>query len=253
MKKIALIIAACIAVFNTYAQEEEHIETGRPTETQTPFTAKYKYLQIETGVYIEKTTSDENYVSHPVAVIKYGLSKSVELRMQLKYSTQTQHYIPNDIKTTGIEPVEVGLKVALCEEHGSIPKTSFIAQTGIPTFASKDFREDYLSPMLRLAMKTTISKGISVIYNVGTEWEGTDNTPRWMYTINPEIDLTKKLLLFVEAFGYIKKNEAPEHTIDTGLEYLISRDFAVDVAYGAGISKAAPHSFITIGGSIRFK
>lgn len=253
MKKIALIFAGCFAIFNTYAQEEEHIETGRPTETQTPYTAKYKYLQVETGIYIEKTSPEENYLSHPVAVIKYGLSKKLELRLQLKYSTQTQNYIPDDKISTGIEPVEVGLKVALCEEHGWIPKTSIIAQTGIPTLASQDFREDYLSPMLRLAMKTTISKGVSISYNVGTEWEGTDNTPRWLYTINPEIDITKKLLLFVEAFGYIKKNEAPEHTIDGGLEYLITKDFAVDIAFGAAMSKAAPRSFITFGGSIRFK
>ena len=253
MKKIALIMAACIAFLNTYAQEEEHIETGRPTETQTPFTAKYKYLQIETGMYIEKTSPDENYVSHPVAVMKYGLSTRIELRMQLKYSTQTQHYIPNDKITTGIEPVEIGLKVALCEEHGWVPKTSIIAQTGIPTLASKDFQEDHLAPMLRLAMKTTISKGVSISYNAGTEWQGTDNIPRWLYTISPEIDITKKLLLFVEAFGYIKKNEAPEHTIDGGLEYLISKNFAVDIAYGKAISKAAPHSFITFGVSIRFK
>ena len=89
--------------------------------------------------------------------------------------------------------------------------------------------------------------------NIGAEWHGFTNAPTWIYTFAPGFTLSKKWYGYIEAFGFINKNESPQHSIDGGLGYFLNDNIKLDVSSGFGISKAAPNWYFSLGGSIRFK
>jgi len=68
---------------------QERIETDRPDQTETPFNVPKKYFQAEFGFNKENLT-DYNYnLIHPTALLKYGLSNRIELRVEPTYGQNT--------------------------------------------------------------------------------------------------------------------------------------------------------------------
>lgn len=253
MKYITLLIACMFALGAVKAQDTDRIETDRPNETEIPAVVPRKFFQIEAGIYSERTTSTIDMVSHPTALFRYGLSNHLELRLYTKLTTVIENRPLKDISTTGLEPVELGFKVSITEGRKWIPQTSINFQTGLAAIASKSFQAPHLGPELRLLMENEITKSLSITYNIGAEWDGSDTEPEWVYTFTPGLDIGKKLHAFVEAFSFFKRNESPEHTIDGGIEYFIRKNFTLDICSGLGLNKAAPGYFVTVGGSVRFR
>ena len=90
-------------------------------------------------------------------------------------------------------------------------------------------------------------------YNLGADWDGFSNTTTWAYTISPGFNLGEKWYSYIEAFGFIAKDEPAQHNIDGGVAYYINDNTKVDISSGFGISKTAPDWYFAIGASIRFK
>lgn len=253
MKKIFYCWLAMLVFTKNYAQQEsKHVETDRPNEAEVPYTVPRKMIQLETGVRIEKESESNRMVSHPVLLAKYGLADWIELRAKTSYSTQIEHYIPSDKISSGLQPVELGIKAAVLKENHWIPKTAFLLQTGLPHASSKNFKAPHLAPTLRLLMENNITEKLSLNYNAGAEWDGYETSPEWMYAVVPGIDLGEHVHVFAEFYSFFQKQETPEHTLDGGLEYFIGKNIALDICAGLGLNKAAPPHFFTIGGSVRF-
>ena len=153
----------------------------------------------------------------------------------------------------GLMPVHLGLKAALLEEHGALPQTTLYATAGIPTFASKDNKVPHVAPQLRLLMENKINKSLELDYNVGAEWQGEETTPKWVASIEPQLSLGEKWQVFAEAYGKWQKGHGPEHVVDAGVGYYVSKNVNVDVIAGKGLSHDAPEYFISTGLSFRFK
>jgi hypothetical protein len=79
-------LAFCFA-FVTVAQEQK-IESDRPGETKTPAITEKNYFQFETGFQKEWKNSQGYSLLHQEAVIKYGLSKRHELRIEITAATE---------------------------------------------------------------------------------------------------------------------------------------------------------------------
>lgn len=245
-----LILLVCTKV---YSQEEnKHIETDRPNEAEVPYIVPRKMIQLETGVRIEKESNRNWMASHPSLLAKYGLYHWIELRVKTSYSSRYEHLIPNPKTSTGLQPVELGIKAAVLEEKNWIPKTAFLLQTGLPRVSSKSFKAPHLAPTMRLLMENNITDKFSLNYNAGAEWDGYETGPEWMYALVPGIDLGEHVHVFAEFYSFLQRQEAPEHTLDGGLEYFIGKNIGLDICSGFVINKAAPPYFITIGGSVRF-
>lgn len=242
-----------LAAANGFAQEREHIETDRPNETEVPYLVPKKNFQIEAGLKIEKSKENTRLISYPVMLAKYGLSDLFELRVKTSYSTQIEHYIPDDKISSGVQPVEIGFKVAVLKEKKWIPKTAFLFQTGVPRVSSAVFKANHLAPTLRVLLENNITEKFSINYNVGAEWDGYETTPQWVYTFVPGIDLGDHVHVFAEVYSFAQKKKAPEYTLDGGMEYFIGKNIALDLCSGFGVNKAAPPYFFTIGGSVRFR
>ena len=228
------------------------IDTDRPDQTESAYTVPRNYFQAEFGFNKENTFYENYDLVHPTVLLKYGL-KGFEFRLITTFRSSYEQLVPDPKLTRGLEPIEIGFKAALWEEKKGLPKTSLIAGTGLPTIASKNFRADHLAPFFRFTMQNSLAPGMALGYNLGAEWDGYDSTPTWIYTFAPGFDLGEKWYAYIEAFGFIRKTEAPQHNIDGGLAYYINPGIKIDISGGFRISKAAPKNYIALGFSFRFK
>ena len=247
---IAIIVLLGFSA-NTYCQDR--IATDRPDETEVATLVPQGYFQGEFG-FGKMTENENNYwLIHPTALLKYGLSKGFELRLEENFISEYQQFIPAGKMTTGLEPLQLGFKAAILEGKKIMPKTSLITHLAIPTLATKEFKADHIAPSFVLVMENDITKSIDVGYNLGAEWDGFSPNPEWLYTLSVGFDITKNLGGYIETFGFAKNNEGSKNSADGGLYYYISNNVKVDCYGGFGISKNADDSFYGIGVSFRFK
>lgn len=234
----------------TQAQAQDKIETDRPDQTETPVLTPKKFFQAEMG-FTKENDGDNYRLLHPTALFKYGFGKRAELRVETNVATDYYQHIPNGVKQSGLEPVEIGTKIALIEEKGLRPQTSLIAHVGLPFLSSKIYRTLHLAPSFRFTMQNTVSDKIAIGYNLGAEWDGFSATPTWLYTIAPGFSLGEKWYTYLEAFGYIARNQKPQHSIDAGVAYFINNNLKLDASTGLGLSKEAPDHYVSLGFSFR--
>lgn len=99
-------------------------------------------------------------------------------------------------------------------------------------------------------MQHTITKNISLGYNLGVEFDGTSANHVFIYTFAPSINIDEKWYAYIEAFGTLF--EVAEHSIDGGFAYVVNDDFQVVLSGGVDIYGNAPKHFVSRGASIRF-
>lgn len=253
IKSTLLISAFMYSGLSCFAQPEK-IDTDRPDQTESAVTVPKKWIQFEMGFSKQANNSSENELQHPTLLSKYGISKKIEFRLITTVSTNTHNSNPfAKQKETGLSPVEVGAKIALWEEKKGLPKTSLIFHVGIPKLASKNFQANNLAPNFRFSMQHSLTENIGLGYNLGAQWDGVSSAATWIYTIAPGINLGEKWYSYIEAFGFISKDSKPEHSLDGGIAYFVTKNFKLDISSGFGISKAAPDWYVAVGGSFRFK
>jgi hypothetical protein len=227
------------------------METDRPDQSETPFTVAPKYFQAELGVN-KQNFKDHNYIlTYPTALLKYGMNKRAEVGVEFNFITSHHQLIPNPVDTTGLEPISVGTKVSLLKEKGIIPQTAFIAFVGLPFAGSKKFKTPHLIPSFRFSMQHSLTNKISFGYNVGAEWDGESTIPEWLYTLVTGFEIGEKWQTFIEAYGFIAKNELPQHNVDGGIAYYINDDFKLDASAGFGLTHNALKNFLSLGASFR--
>ena len=234
------------------AQQDE-IQPERPGETQNSETVARHSFQWEAGVKLEKITSEEHEFNLPESIFRFGVSGKFELRLEADRKVYHFQLIPNPKTISGFQPIELGCKAVLIEEKGVLPQTAIIAQIGIPSLASKEFKTEHAPAQVRLTFSNKLSEKITFGYNAGADWDGDNKDPKWLYTISPEMELGKNWNIFIEAYGFFQKNESAEHNLDAGLAYLVSNNIMLDISSGFGISHHSPLYFVSLGASIRFR
>ncbi|MGN6211223.1 transporter [Parafilimonas sp.] len=238
---------------NTDTFSQERIATDRPDQTETATLVPKNFFQGEFGFGKISIHNNEYTVVHPTGLLKYGLTKNFELRLEGNFITEYNQLIPQPKTTRGLEPLQIGFKTALFEGKNIIPRTSFITHIALPFLATQEFKAQYIAPSFVLVMDNDITNTMDIGYNFGAAWDGFSTTPEWIYTVSFGFDMSKKFSGYIETFGALKKNEPAKHSIDGGLCYYISNDVKLDAYAGSGVSKHADNSFFGIGISFRFK
>jgi hypothetical protein len=256
-RKIALILPGFFfCVCGLTAQQDSMftispIETDRPDQTETASLVPKGYFQMENGFSIEDTEPGFIY-THPSTLWKVGVTEHFEIRVITEYINIQRD--PNP-KVDGFLPVKVGFKSKLIEQNGLIPKTSFIGHLSLPGIASKQFRQTYFAPDMRLAFQHSIGTRYSVGYNLGAEWDGETPRPDFIYTLSVSAGLFNGLSIYGEGYGSVPQQleDDAELRIDGGFTYLVSNDVLVDISGGIGVTDNAPEKYIAVGLSYRFK
>ncbi|MEP6749185.1 MAG: transporter [Bacteroidota bacterium] len=253
LKKIGFVLlTAGLSFGDADAQELERMETDRPDQTECPFIVPAKWVQFEMGFNFEKNGPRSHTLVYPTLLYKYGISKRIEFRLITSLLSNKEYTDLHHETITGVEPVQFGFKVALAEEKGLRPKTAVIAHISIPQFASAKLRAEKAAPNFVFTMQHTLNKWCSVGYNLGAEWDGFNNTPAWIYRVSPGFNIAKKWYAYMEAFGFIKKNETADHNIDGGIAYYFNSNIKMDFSAGKGLSPASVSYYIALGASVRF-
>lgn len=244
-----------MVITHTLSAQEEKIETDRPDQTESPYTVPKNYFQFEWGINHEtdkvNNIKTHNFV-HPTGLYKYGVNDHFELRVIVQPYTQTVYGNPKTHSVL-VDPVFIGFKTTIAEEKGWLPKTSFIAHISVPPFASKTFRQNQPAPIFRFTMQNSLSKTFSLGYNLGMEWDGENPAPAYIYTLAPGFTINEKWAGYAELYGFIRKNNVPEHAIDGGIYYYPNKNMKFDISAGYGLTKAALDFYVALGYSIRFK
>lgn len=252
-KHIFLFLVGFVSYTKTATAQIEKIDTDRPDQTESPFTVPKKFIQTEIGFVAEKADVYFSNFSIPTMLTKYGLTKKTELRLITELSgSNSKLYTLNEVKIT--TPLQIGFKTALWEEKGLLPKTSLIFHTSLQSIKQTGIKnKEEIACNYRFTLQHSITKNMSLGYNIGMQWESMQEPPAYVYTITTGINIGEAWYAYTEAFGSIFKNEAPENNIDAGLAYLINDNFKIDISGGIGISEAAARHYFAIGASFRFK
>lgn len=253
IKLYKIFIAGCLLPFAALAQTEP-METDRPSESLTPTTVLKKHFQVEAGFRREHDNKEgqrQDEYMYPSLLLKYGISKKLELRLLIENETDYDYDPDKHKSASGFEPVKLGFKYNLFDEKGVLPKTSFIARADIPKWASSDFKADFVAPYFRLAMENSISKKLKLVYNVGEQWKEDDVHGKFFYSIAPEFEVTDKFKIFAETFARLSKEETANYVFDAGFLYQLTPNFQFDAFAGVGMSKVSPNNFVEVGLSFR--
>lgn len=245
--KTYYILLSLFLVQHITAQSNEPIQADRPDQTETPAIVPKGMFQVETGFTFQKNEAHSKTFSLPSTLWKYGVNENFELRLITEFVTEE---IGNS-KTSGFTPVYIGFKVKLAEEKGIVPKTSFIAHISLPNAASPIYKTDYNATEFRFTMQHTLSKKVSLSYNLGSEWDGFTAEPTFIYTLTTGYSITEKLGSYIEVFGFAPQQDKANHNFDCGLTYLVNNNFMLDLSSGFGITDNAPENYIAVGFSFR--
>lgn len=250
MAKTYLLTCSVLFICTCIKAQVEKIDPERPDQTESADLIAKNIFQAEFG-FNKENSSGRNYdLLYPTALFKYGLGK-IELRMETVFRSSYEHLIPNPGWETGLDPVTLGFKINLAGEKKFFPKTSLISSFGIPPLSSKVFRTDHIAPSIKLVMINTFSDHADLSYNFGAEWDGFSTIPDWLYTISQGFSFDKNWNTYIEVFGFIRKNELPQHSIDAGIGYCLSNNTKMDLSGGFGISEAANNGYVALGFSFR--
>ncbi len=256
MKKILYTIYLIFFSLVASAQVDK-IETDRPGETNTPTPAARKWINIETGLIRQTQTigpEKDFYFQHPSLLIKYGIVNRFELRLITELTSIKQGSINGYSTITGIYNVQLGGKFNFLKEKGLRPKTSLIAHYNFRRLRTL-YKDSIDGANFRFAMLHTLSKTISVGYNIGMNWNRFGSSPAYIYTFSPRFNISEKWFAYIEVFGCFKRPRKynPENNIGAGFAYYINDNFKIDASAGFGLNKNAPDNFYSIGTSFRFK
>ena len=255
IKLISLTALFSLSLLCSFAQLDK-IDTDRPDQTESVGIVPKKWMQFEMGFMkeTERTyrTLKDSYFQHPSLLTKYGLAKCFELRLITEVATIKEENVNGTNIKTGISSVQLGGKVNLFGEKGIRPKISLLAHYDFARLRTM-YKDSVDGFNFRFTMQHTLSKVISLGYNLGMEWDRFGSPPAYIYTFSPGFNIGEKWYAYIEAFGFIWKDYSPENSIDGGVAYHINDHLKLDVSGGFGLNKKAPDYYFALGASFRFK
>ena len=243
MKK-HIFLALSLTTSSLFSQELPEIETDRPDQTECSSVIPQKTFQIETGYVFEK---DDNFQTHYflTSLFRIGLFQNAELRIIAgEYFISQSKSDTINIRSEGFSPFSIGTKIHISEERGIIPQSCFIAHL---SHEYTPFSANTITPDFRFSMSHTLSKKVSLGYNLGGEWERSAYSFRWIYTLTTAFALTEKLGMYVEAFGDVAEKALPKHQFDAGFTFLTKNNFQFDCSGGFALNKNSPDYFLSFG------
>ncbi|WP_242917494.1 transporter [Pontibacter liquoris] len=251
-KKVWLLALGMVLLLagKGHAQEQENIETARPTEAQSATIVPLRTLQFETGFrWQHDTKAGVTEINHayPEVMLRAGVLKWLELRVEAAWQDTVQEGISRRV-AHGIGPVRAGGQVQFWQARGWLPAAGLLAMVTLPV-GSSDLRPDRAEPELMLALTQEPTQKLQLTYNVGYSWQEQD--PEKSYVVNMEGELNDKFSVYGEVFGKKPAEQKAAHQAGAGLLFRPRPNMQLDVAAGLGLNKAAPDYFVLTGFSIR--
>ncbi|TDW46653.1 outer membrane putative beta-barrel porin/alpha-amylase [Flavobacterium sp. 270] len=244
--KIIKKLLALIVVGASYNATGQQIQTDRPNETEGPNAVPFHQLQFENGFSFEKKDGEKTF-EVPQTVLRYGLLKNTELRVESSLKITDQQ---ND-NLFGIEPVIVGIKYHILDHKKVIPDLAVLGRVRIPWMADNAYQEPNYSPEVRLLAQHELSKSSHLGYNAGVQWLAATSQPEYIYTLSADYAFSQKIKFVVETYGFAQAHHHADNSADIALLYLVNGDMQLDVIAGNSIMNGSSDKFAEIGLSFK--
>lgn len=239
--------------------QNETIDIDRLGKSKSPFSIPKKWFQSEVG-FLKQTdkfpefSQTEKYFQHPLFFGRYGLSNRIEARLITDWVTEKTIGTNITDVYTGINTFQLGFKANFIKEKGIRPEIALIAHYVFNSLRTLTGKTDTIDGAnFSFAFHHTLSDNVWLNYNAGMQWEHFRNEPAYLYTISPRFKFEDDWCAFVEVFGFIWKDDKPQHSLSAGLAYNVNDNFKIDAAGGIKLNKRTPDNFFTVGCSFRFK
>jgi len=241
---------------NINAQIVEDIITDRPDQTESASTVPKNHVQFEIGGTFEEDKANDlekiKTISAPSVLIRYGISKNIELRLGSEYSQEKLFSQGLEVsKNTGFAPIYLGTKIGLIKERKTIPQTAIIFGLLIPFEKDNVFQPKKVGAEFRFTMKHTLNERFSLSYNFGGEWDRDEDIFTGLYTLSMGISLADKLGMYVESYGFYTNGSSSDNRLDGGFTYLFMPNLQGDISAGYGINDVSPDYYLGLGISFR--
>ena len=242
--KLVCFITCLLLSLPTFSQLEGRIETDRPDQTECPFIVKKGFVQAEMGFNKSVDAGQSEYVL-PTTLLKYGLSKSFELRYVSSLQGNSAYRFHSEA---------LGFKLRLLDPEKWKPRTAVIVHYNFRD-DKRDASDQDLKPhslgQVVFTFQNDLYKNLGVGYNFGVEFHE-NGTAEGIYRIAPSINIGKRGYAYAEVFGRFPNNSVTEHWFDGGLAFYASEDIKLDIS--AGNSFTSPENwYVALGVSLRVK
>jgi len=226
-----LLILTLFFTSNSYTQ---NIITDRPDQTESSVTVGKNIFQIESGVLFRE--SEDNSVNSffgPSTLLRYGISKGIELRFVSQYESTKIELENEDVHYSGLNDIELGAKIQLLKKSTLNTEIAFLTHVIIPT-AKEHLTSNSLGVINKLAISHAISNKIGIGYNIGYDF--IENKSYLTYSLAIGVALSEKLSFYSEPFGVLGESNNFESNFNAGFTYLVTNNFQLDASYGFGIN-----------------
>lgn len=238
---------------------------SRPSKTDSPFTVDAGAFQLESDLatYTRDFNTPDGTKTEAfqifIPVIRVGLLNNVDFQVQLQtYNRVTTHFPDkSSLVQSGYGDTTVGLRVNFWGNDGGKTAFGIVTSVKLPTNQNGLWNNAIeggvtfplaiqLSDQWNLSLQTAFTlneNNVDPGYNVGFV-----NSASLGYQITP------KLGAYAEIFANVttEANSALIATFDTGITYLITKNFQVDGGINIGLTRAADDLNPFIGFTVRF-
>ncbi len=252
MKQRTLLLAMILFPIILSAQYGESIRTGRPGQAIGGFTLGKNVFQLQTG-YTLNFIEDAPWESRSVvnsSVFRVGLLEKFELSAVVNWSSDkfSPSTFQSDYHVGGISNTQIGGRVNLLENDGWKPTVGLQGRL-LLKLQDEAYRRDKMGAKFLLVTGNRINDRLSVITNWGITWTGNQKEPIASYVLNVSHGISDKFGTFLEIYGDFNDFNI---NYDTGLSYLVNKDFQLDISTGWQGTKDVPDWFVDFGLSWRF-
>lgn len=233
--KLFIILLSCFKTF--YSQK---ISTDRPSNTDNSSTLFKNLLQIETGILksnLFKTNPREINYTTPTFLLRYGLTKNIEIRLLEEFGFS--QFIPDTFgiieQSLGLNSFQLGTKIQIFKKESSPFEFALLTQFVIPKLTNENTSMINTSKLLgSYKIKNNLNLGFSIGYNNNFSIK---NEGLLAYSLLLGNNIGSKTAIFFELYG----NESTTkffHNFDSGISYLIKENIQVDFFVGTGLNHA---------------
>jgi hypothetical protein len=226
------------------------ISTDRPSVANSSVVVPKGYLQAENGLLVTDTQG-QYFLDLPETALRFGLFGKTELRL---FVPDYFHSLMNDTASiSGFGDMGIGVKQQLALTRENF-KLSVILFLSLPTGAKALSSHGY-DPGLQLPWSRQVSKKWTASGQVAFYWPTQVSKHNFTGETTFVLDrqLTRPWDAFVEYAGDFPQRGGTRQLLHFGSAYKLAPRHQIDFQIAAGLSRAAPETFVGVGYSFLFR
>jgi hypothetical protein len=214
----------------------QEIVTDRPDQTESSTTIPLKSFQFESGLLLGNynfANSSEQLLLIPTTLLRYGLTKEIELRLVEQLISIHNKQTSED--NFGLSDLELGAKIQILKKPANHTEIAFISHLVLPTGAIS-ITNEHLGTVNKLAISHVITDFIDLGYNVGYNYFGNEKG-YLTYSAALGLGITKRIGAYFETYGEVVEFNDWISNFDSGITYLIKDNMQLDFSFGFGLNQ----------------